>query len=243
MCAALVLTGCSFRLHATAADDAGRDAARDGSAGPVVDAAPGSPALAQQAIASANNSNAPVIATLAAKPIAGDLLIMIGGDSGGTLMSVSGGGVATWTRATRSLMNVNIEVWYGLTDGSSAAVTIMYMPHNDPIWELVTDWSGMASTNVLDASASTAGTSSPAGAGSAGVTPRELTLFAAADLTPNTFGTPTQGAWTALMPASTSTTVQQVWYVVAATTGTLAPTVSESAHSWDAAIASFHPAP
>ena len=236
----LLLTGCSFRFHASTTDGA---VDRDAPNVEPIDAPAATPAVVQQAIASADNSDAPVTATLSAKPTAGDLLIMIGGDSGGTLTSVSGGGVATWIRATRSLMNVNIEVWYGITDGSSAAITITYPMHNDPIWQLVSEWSGMASTNVLDASASTAGTSSPASAGSAGVAPRELTLFAAADLTPNTFGTPMQGTWTALTPATTSTTVQQVWYAVAATTGTLAPTVSETAHSWDAAIASFRAAP
>ena len=200
------------------------------------------PAFVQQAIASADDSNSPVVATLAAMPVSGDLLVVIGGDSHGALTSVTGGGVATWTRATRSLANVNIEIWYGITDGSAAAVTVAYPANNNPIWQLVTEWSAMASTNVLDAAMSMSGESSPATAGAAGVGPRELALFAVADLTPNTFGTPAQGTWTALMPVSSSSTTQQVWYAIATTPGSLAPSVPETANSWDAAIASFHAA-
>ena len=51
---------------------------------------------------------------------------MIGAAEHGGLASVTGGGVATWTRATRSLNNTNIEIWYGITDGSSAAVTATF---------------------------------------------------------------------------------------------------------------------
>ncbi len=198
------------------------------------------PAVVQQAVASADNTNSTVTATLPARPAAGDLLVMIGGNSRGGLTSVSGGGVSNWTRATRSLTNVNIELWYGISDGTSAAIAIACPASNDPIWELVTEWSGAASVSVLDAASSAAGTSSPASAGDTPVTTGELALFAVADLTPTTFGTPAPVSWTALMPASTSTTTQQAWYAVAASTGTLAPTVSETAHSWDAAIASFH---
>jgi len=244
-CVALLLTGCSFHFNpATPASDGARDGvARDGSADPVHDAPAGSPALVQQAIASANNTNSPLTATLPAQPASGDLLVMIGAAEHGGLTSVSGGGVTTWTRATQSLMNTNVEIWYGITDGSSAAVTVTFPAVNLPIWQLVTEWSGTAAANVLDASASISGTSSPAGAGGVAAAARELVVFAVADQTPNTFGTPAPSTWTALMPVTSNATAQQAWYAVATTTGSIAPSVTETNHSWDAAIASFHAAP
>jgi len=237
---ALLLTGCGFRLHEVTSDGA---ADHDAATGDSRDAPHAMPALVQQATAAADDSDNPLVATLPAPPAAGDLLVMIGACSRGGLASVTGGGVATWTRATQMLANVNIEVWYGITDGSSAAVTIEHPPYGDPIWQLVTEWSGTASANVLDAAASASGTSSPASAGAASLATRELAVFAVADLTPNTFGTPTQGTWTALMPVSSSTTTQQAWFAVAASGGSVTPTVTETGHSWEAAIASLHPAP
>lgn len=234
----LLLAGCSFRLH-----EAPGDGAVDTPDAESRDAPEAIPALVQQAIASADRSDNPLTATLPAAPRAGDLLVMVGADSRGALASVTGGGVATWTRATRSLANVNIEIWYGISDGSSAAVTITYPAFNDPLWQVVTEWSGMAATNVFDAASAMSGTASPASAGGAALTRRELAVFGVADLTPNTFGAPSDGTWTALMPVSSSSTVQQAWFLVAQSAGSVAPAVSETDHSWDAAIASFHAAP
>jgi hypothetical protein len=251
--AALLIAGCQFSAvvpqsqpGTDAASDGPRsiDAARDGTL--AIDAAmPDAPrmvpppALVQQTTATANNTNAPLVATLPARPANGALLVMIGAAEHGGLTSVTGGGVQTWTRATRALQNTNIEIWYGISDGSSAAVTATFPAYTLPIWMLVTEWSNMASTNLLDKTVSTSGTSSPAGAGSITTTSAsELVIFGVGDQTPNTFGAP-QGTWNALTTVSSNATVQDVWYLLAPATGTFAPGVSETHHSWDAALASF----
>lgn len=193
----------------------------------------------QQITATSNNTNSPLVATLAARPSSGDLIVMIGAAEHGGLASVTGGGVATWMRATRSLNNTNIEIWYGISDGSSAAVTATFPAYQLPIWMLVTDWSSMASTNLLDVTASTSGATSPASAGSITTTfAHDLLIFGVADQTPNTFGVP-QGTWNAFTTVSSNATIQEVWYQIVTGTGTFAPGVTESHHSWDAAIAAF----
>ena len=111
-----------------------------------------------------------------------------------------------------------------------------------PMWELVTEWSGIATSNVLEDAASASGTASPARTGSVAIEPRELVIFVVSDGKPSMFGTPGPGTWTALMPVSSDSSVQQAWYAVATSTGTVAPTVSETGHSWDAAVASFRAA-
>lgn len=138
-------------LHAIDIDagtrlDAAIDARRPPDAAP--DAAT-SPTLVQQAGNSA--ASAPTIsATLPAVPAAGDVLVMIGGNPQGALTSVTGGGVATWTRAARSTANANVEVWYGVTDGSNAVVTIMLAGSASSMSIVVAEWSGLATTNTLD---------------------------------------------------------------------------------------------
>ena len=216
------------------------DARRDGTIAidaPVDAAQP--PELVQQTTATSNTTNAPLVATLPAPPASGALLVMVGAAEHGGLASVTGGGVATWMRATRSLDNTNIEIWYGITDGSSAAVTATFPAYQLPIWMLVTEWSNMASTNLLDMTVSTSGATSPASAGSITTTfARDLVIFGIADQTPNTFGAP-QGTWNALTSVSSIATIQDVWYQAVTTTGTFAPSATESHHSWDAAIAAF----
>lgn len=243
--AALLIAGCQF---SATQQQPGGDAASDGKATDATvsidaptDAAPPPPppALVQQITATSNTTNTPLVATLPAVPSAGDLLVFIGAAEHGGLASVTGGGVATWTRATRSLNNTNIEIWYGISDGSSAAVTATFPAYTLPIWSLVTEWSNMASTNLLDMAASTSGATSPASAGSITTTfARDLLIFGVADQTPNTFGTP-QGTWNAFTAVSSNATIQDVWYQIVTSTGTFAPGVTESHHSWDAAIAAF----
>ena len=201
-------------------------------------------ALVQQTTASAPNTNAPLSATLSASPINGDLLVMVGAAEHGGLATVSGGGVTSWTRATRSLDNTNIEIWYGVCDGSSATVTITFPAYTLPIWMAVSEWSGMASTNVLDSTRSISGNTSPAGAGTLATTnAHDVLIFAVTDDTPNTFGAPTQGPWSAMTGVSPPPLVQAAWYREVSTAGSYGPTVTETAHSWESAAAAFRAAP
>jgi hypothetical protein len=95
----------------------------------------------------------------------GDTLILMVGDdhsNSATVSSVSGGGVGTWTKVTEqngSSGQGEAEIWYGLvTSGSSTGITVTLSgPTN---WQLanVSEWSGIASSNPVDASTSSAGT-------------------------------------------------------------------------------------
>lgn len=229
---ALGLAGCGF--HTNAAVDGAPPLEPDTAS--VVDAVHvQAPAFVQQAKAEAPNSNVPLVATLPAMPVAGHLLVAIGADEHGALSTVSGGGVGTWTLATRSIHNTNIEVWYGVTDGTSASVAMAFPMDDLPMWMVVGEWSGAA---AFDGAMSTDGTTSPATAGSLAVHERDLVIFGVGDQLPNTYGT-LDGGWTALMPAKSNHTDQRVWFTVAAATGTIAPSVTETAHQWDAAIAAF----
>jgi len=61
--------------------------------------------------------------------------------------------------------------------------------------------------------------------------------------TPNAFGAPTQGPWTALTGVTATPIVQAAWYREILATGSYGPTVTETAHSWDSALAAFRVAP
>src|SRR4051812_31191575 len=142
-----VVAACGFRSGEIPDGGATHDVIDDSGAGSDVlplDASVEVVALVQQVTGYAPNSNAPLAATLPSLPAAGHLLVMIGAAEHGGLTSVTGGGVATWTRATRSLSNTNVEVWFGVTDGSSATVTVTFPAFGLPMWLAVTEWSGMA---------------------------------------------------------------------------------------------------
>lgn len=224
------LAGCAF--HTNAAVDSPPveiDAAIVD--GPSVEA----PMLVQQSVADAPNSNNPLVTTLPAPPIAGHLLVAIGADEAGRLSAVTGGGVASWSLAAQSLANTNIEVWYGVTDGSSATVTVTAEQDSLPMWVVVGEWSG---ASVFDGAKTAYASTSPASAGALSVHAGDLVIFGVADQSPTTFGMP-EGGWIALMPVSSNHTEQRVWFTVAAATGTLAPSVTETALQWDAAVAAF----
>lgn len=237
-CAALCVVGaCGF--HPGPARSALGDAsAADVSPDVVRDSQASLPLLVQQKTAYAP-SGSPLVATFDARPTAGDLLVMIGAANHGALADVSGGG-ATWSRATRSLDNANIEIWYGVSDGSSAAVTITFPSNPLSIWMAISEWSGMATSNLLDGASATSGTASPASAGTiTTTTARDLVIFAVADSAPSTFGVPSQGPWSAMEAMTSAAIVQDEWYTVVDAPGTSDPQVTETAHAWDAAIAAL----
>lgn len=199
-------------------------------------------APAQQATAAIDQANlsASLSATLPAPPRAGSLLVMTGALQSQALTSVTGAGT-TWKLAIYSDTYANVEVWYGITDGTDATVTIGGTIPSD-LWISLAEWRGV--TDVVDASARAWGLASPATAGpitcgDAG----DLVIFAAADNLPNTFGTPTGASWTALDPEMTSQHVQQPWYTQGAPLETLAPSVTETNGRWGVALVAFRLAP
>ena len=216
--------------------DARPDAPRDAMVIP--DAALG-PMLVQQAIGYVALGNA-ASATLPAMPGSGHLLVMIGSCTSGGV-SVSGGG-ATWSVATSSLTNSNEEIYFGVTNGTSATVTITLASANAPVFVWVGEWSGAQTVNILDKARSTSGSTSPASAGSiAPANAKDLVLFAASAYSPNTFGTPAPETWTPLTGITQNEITQREWYLVQSAAMSHAPAVplDNPGAGWDAAIAAF----
>ncbi len=197
--------------------------------------------LVQQATAYSPSAGE-LSATLPHLPVAGHVLVMIGGNPHDALAAVTGAGV-TWQRAAASTDNANIELWYGTTDGSDATVSISLPNATLPMSLEVVDWAGLASPAVLDAANAFSGVTSPANAGTLATTAPDLILFAVGDDTPNTFGTPSPGAWSALDPILEPAHQQAAWFVAAQTPDTVAPAVSETANSWDAVLVALELAP
>jgi hypothetical protein len=212
------------------------DAAADGAS----DAAT-SPALVQGAGSAALNVPS-VAATLDGVPAAGNMLVLVGGGHVGALLTPVGAS-ASWTRAAISTMFPNIEIWFGVADGSSVTVTIQSTaPTGMSLW--VGEWRGLSGTNVLDSGIATAGTASPASAGTIVLSGApELVIFAVNSFFPNTYGVPTGGTWTELDTQLSGDSIQRVWFQIAMAPGTVAPTVDETRHQWDAAIAAFRVTP
>ena len=183
-------------------------------------------------------------ATLPVTPAAGHLLIMIGANLSGSLASVSGAAV-TWTRAASSLINSNVEIWFGVSSGTGAVVTIARPQTVAAMWISVSEWSGLATTNLLDAAHAADGDANPVTAGSIATTnAHDLLVFAATTALPSTHGAPAPGSWTAMQGVSTTTHTQSAWYRVVTTAGPQAPQVVQSgAAGWEAAIAAFRTAP
>lgn len=199
------------------------------------------PKLVQQNTNYADNAGT-LSVTLATAPVSGHLLIMIGATPSGSLTSVSGGG-ATWNAATGSFVNANEEIYYGITNGTSATVTIARTGSTSPIWLSVSEWSGLATTGVLVDAKSKDGTTTAANPGGSVITTgATLLVFGASNNSPNTFGTPTPGTWTALTPIS-GFQVQSEWYRVEPTAGTYSVSVSQTANAWDASLAAFRYTP
>ncbi|HEY6036841.1 MAG TPA: hypothetical protein VIV58_21330, partial [Kofleriaceae bacterium] len=175
-------------------------------------------------------------------PAAGHVLVLIAGNPHAPLASVTGGG-ATWTRVALSPTYNNVEIWLGVTDGSSSTVTATDPGSTASMSMLLTEWSGLATANILDGSAAIDGATSPASAGSiTTANAHDLLIFAISDDVPNTFGAPAPGSWSAL-PALDHAVNQAAWYVVVASAGSFAPQVSETAHAWDAALVGLRIAP
>jgi hypothetical protein len=175
--------------------------------------------------------------TTAVNATAGNVLVVVGGTSVGSLSGVSGAGVSNWFRAESSLTNTHIEIWYGAVDATTSTSTspiTATAASAGNMWITVSEWNGVSL--AIDKSADLAGTTSPASAGSITTTnAADLVIFGVANNTGNTFGSPTPGSWTALT-AVTTPEAQTTWYQIAAATATFNPTVTETGNQWDAAI-------
>jgi hypothetical protein len=217
--------------------DAAVDAEADGQT--TIDGTlPTTPTLVQQSADSATSG--PLTVTLSSLPAAGDVVLVLAGSRQAPLRSVSGGGVTDWKFAARSVINCNEEIWYGITDGTSAAVSLFLPNNTGVIFGHVSQWRGLATT-PLDAATAHSAAASPAAPGT--ITTRhasDLLVLAASEPGQVTWGEPAPGTWTALTPVVGGACEQAAWYRFVTETGDYAPTVTESGtENWDAAVAAF----
>jgi hypothetical protein len=221
------------------APDAAPDALHDGPP----DAAGATARLVQQATNQALTGT-PLSVVLPSLPASGNVLVLDGDSPQAEITTVTGGGVATWTRATGSFSACNSEIWYGVTDGSSATVTIGDPGNTMEIWLNVTEWSGLNAASLLDGATNAAGLTGAAGAGTLTTThASDLLIFTIITHTPNTFGAPGPGTWTALTPIEVGQCAQGEWYSIVGSTGDYGPTATQTGDKWDASIAAFEIAP
>ena len=178
--------------------------------------------------------------TLPAAPAPGNVLVMVGGTNIAGISSLSGGSAA-WTRAIRSTINPNIEIWFGVADGSSTLTITTTVVTGISL--SVSEWSRLDSANTLDVAAAANGTSNPPSTGPLVTTyAHDLLVAGVADYLPTTVANPTDGAWLVLNTA-TSNSIQAVWYQVTTVPGTYSADLAGTGNRWDAAIAAFRIAP
>jgi hypothetical protein len=206
----------------------------------VDDTAPPHFALVQQ---TALAGSAKTLSTnFAVLPTPGNVMVMIGANNSGPLMSVVDG-MMMWTKVDASTQCANTEIWYRVTDGSSTSVAITGSATGDT-WMWIGELSGLDTTNLLDQHTNKgynngATTTIPTSSSITTAAARELVLFSAGRYQ-NSFMTPGPGTWTKLTaPAGQNMFLQNEWYMVTSATGTFAPSVGSGANCWDTVIASF----
>jgi hypothetical protein len=204
--------------------------------------ADGTPGLyVQQKIGAGNGTTLTV--TLDHAPTNGNVLVIVGADTSNVLTGVTGGG-ATWQHAVQRPGSQNIEIWYGRTDGSSSTVTTSTSASGET-WMSLSEWSGLSTTSLYEASHAASGTGGLANAGALStVDAPVLLIFGVAART--AIGTNIMdvapGTWTALDSIEAGTITQSEWYRVATMPGPFLPQTMVTS-TWDSGIAAFRVGP
>jgi hypothetical protein len=180
--------------------------------------------------------------TLPSVPASQHVLVLIGGAEGG-VGSVTGGGV-NWQTAAYSSASPSIHIWFGVTDGSSAVVTLATTNvGTDRAWLDLTEWSGLAPVNTLDAHAN----NGMGGGGITGTIDLQLSTSGAPELL--VFAVSCYGvigsedaSWTSFVPVGTGSVGQEAWHKIADVAG-LQTAQTTYTSGWDAALAAFHTMP
>jgi hypothetical protein len=189
-----------------------------------------------------------ISATLPALPTNGNLLVVIGATDRYNLASPSGGGVATWTLAALSSTHANVEIWYGVSDGSSATVTINCGCPTTTLGNMrlsVSEWQGLAASNAAEVGSDAAGSSKPGAATIPAITTLDrpdLLIFGVSVVGTIAADAAGSGTWTALDPITVAPVIQSHWYQLVAEPGSYAASVMVNG-DWDAAIAAFRALP
>ena len=237
----VVLVGCQQLLDLEPVTAKPHDAPAN-----LVDAIPGGPdapssPFVREVIASGQGGSSLSVAFPSA-PMASHVLVVIAGAENG-VKTVSGGGVASWMRAVSSRVSPTIEIWFGVADGSNAPV--MIDSGGGAVWVELSEWRGLATTNVLDGSGSGSGEIFPSG-GSGTVqlaidttAAPDLLLFAIACYGP--VGGP-GGTWNQLMGITEGSITQHVWWQLSTVAGTQHARTTY-VDDYDVVLTALHTAP
>ena len=227
----VLLAGCDrlLQLETIRVHDAGGDATSDGA----------SPAamLVQEKTAS-NNAAASVSIVLGHQPANGDVLVFVGGSEAG-IMAPTGGG-ASWQMAAHSLVKADLDIWFGVSDGSSTTVTITARGLST-IWGNVSEWSGLATPGTFDAMDSKGGQSGPANLSAQTTSAPDLIVFGVGCYADPALVDP-PAEWAELLPTGSNATAQRVWYRISTAAGAQTANATCSV-GWDAGLAAFKLAP
>ena len=196
-------------------------------------------ALVQQA-ANSGTSVTSLTVTLPQPPRVGDVLIPTMGSNNSTV-SISGGGVSTWTYIY-SEVNQNTIITYGVVDSSpSATITLGLIgtPSPGDVASIVSEWSGL--TGTADGGGTANGTASPiATVALTTANANDLLISVGGDTGGMTPGSPGAG-WTAFTaPAQQPQAAIETAYQIVSATGSYSDTWSDTGSTgWDAVIGAF----
>lgn len=200
--------------------------------------------LVKQNAAGVSNGTS-VVCTLASNPTSGNMLILCAGaQATAGVSAVSGGGVTTWTSAKNSRVNRAAEIWYGVTDGSSAAVTVTYGGKGSN-WANLSEWTGiLASGTIVHTTGSNSGSSQNPSTGNAVTSNAVVLLIACERYASSASGVLSAGPTNSFTTLTAPCPNVQPAYREVSATGTYNTdwTFSSSSDTWDAVIVAFNPA-
>ncbi len=200
-------------------------------------------ALVQQTTGAVHGENTLAI-TLPSAPGIGNTLIYIGASYDVPLVSVTGGSVATWTKAVRDGDTDNIELWYGVVTATVVTpIVIDGTVTTRSIWGYVAEFSELAPNAVVDTTTIGSGTTESVASVAYSTTgTNELVLFAVANEAPTNFGTPSPGAWTPLDTVLSIDAKQVEWLQLGVSADPYTVSVMQDLAYWDALVVAFHSA-
>ena len=208
------------------------------------------PARVQATTGSANNANTITMTTLGTTPANGNTLIAIISTRGTSQNQVSGitQTGAMWTRATQAAnaANATVEIWYAANVTNASKAITINLASSLKAAAAVIEYSGILTTNALDAVAGNSGTSTSAATGTTPTTSQTNELWVAGIALANSgnnlsaiLNSFTQSATTSSTGAGTDTSVYALERVATATgTASSGGTVNAST-AWSGAIATF----
>jgi len=182
-------------------------------------------------------SAASVVVNLNAAPHAGSALVLFSANNTVGVTGVSGGGVS-WVRASLSGAHSVNDIWYGLnSSGSGTAITVSYASAAGSGGINVSEFSGIVTSNALDAAPlTTFGISTtPTTLTTVTANAKDLILAASSDIGAGaTSGGPTN-SFIALSEAANSNKIVPAYRIVTAT-GSYGTSWTEPNGGWDTAI-------